>query len=33
MQRKASFRESYRFEKLYDENNIKIDRIGLQGDA
>jgi hypothetical protein len=30
---KLHFRESYRFEKLYDENNIKIDRIGLQGDA
>ncbi len=27
------FREAYRFEKLYDEKNPVIDRIGLQGDA
>ncbi|MDD3519675.1 MAG: DUF6530 family protein [Actinomycetota bacterium] len=27
------FRESYRYEKLYDEKNPVIDRIGLQGDA
>ena len=27
------FREAYRYEKLYDENNTTIDRIGLQGDA
>lgn len=27
------FREAYRYEKLYDENNTIIDRIGLQGDA
>ena len=27
------FREAYRFEKLYDEENPIIDRIGLQGDA
>mgnify|MGYP000992534549 CR=1 FL=1 len=30
---KQYFAESYRYEKLYDENNIVIDRIGLQGDA
>jgi hypothetical protein len=30
---KAHFREAYRFDKLYDENNPTIDRIGLQGDA
>ena len=27
------FRESYRYEKLYDEKNPVIDRIGLQGDS
>lgn len=27
------FREAYRYEKLYDEENPDIDRIGLQGDA
>ena len=27
------FREAYRFEKMYDENNPQIDRIGMQGDA
>lgn len=27
------FREAYRFEKLYDPQNPKIDRVGLQGDA
>lgn len=27
------FREAYRFPKLYDEENPRIDRIGLQGDA
>lgn len=27
------FREAYRYEKLYDEENPQIDRIGLQGDA
>lgn len=27
------FREAYRFEKLYDENNPEIDRIALQGGA
>lgn len=27
------FREAYRHEKLYDENNPQIARIGLQGDA
>ena len=27
------FREAYRYEKLYDESNPVIDRIGLQGDA
>lgn len=30
---KLYFKESYRFEKLYDEKNTNIDRIGLQGDA
>ncbi|MDF2822152.1 MAG: hypothetical protein K0R15_2600 [Clostridiales bacterium] len=30
---KLHFREAYRFDKLYDENNPIIDRIGLQGDA
>ena len=27
------FREAYRMPKLYDENNLPIDRVGLQGDA
>ena len=27
------FREAYRFPKLYDPENPRIDRIGLQGDA
>lgn len=27
------FREAYRFEKLYDEKNPIIDRVGIQGDA
>lgn len=27
------FRESYRYDKLYDENSPIIDRVGLQGDA
>ncbi len=27
------FREAYRYPKLYDEHEPKIDRIGLQGDA
>ena len=27
------FREAYRYEKLYDPNQTKIDRIGIQGDA
>lgn len=27
------FREAYRHEKLYDEENPVIDRVGLQGDA
>ena len=27
------FREAYRFSKLYDEENPRIGRIGLQGDA
>lgn len=30
---KLYFREAYRYEKLYDENNTTIDRVGLQGDA
>ena len=30
---KLHFKDAYRFKKLYDENNTKIDRIGLQGDA
>lgn len=30
---KQYFMESYRFPKMYDENNPVIDRIGLQGDA
>lgn len=27
------FRDAYRYEKLYDETNPVIDRVGLQGDA
>jgi hypothetical protein len=27
------FAEAYRYEKLYDEDNPVIDRVGLQGDA
>ena len=27
------FREAYRYEKFYDENNPQIARVGLQGDA
>ena len=27
------FREAYRYEKLYNEENPIIDRVGLQGDA
>jgi len=27
------FKEAYRFDKLYDEKNTLIDRIGMQGDA
>ena len=27
------FREAYKYEKLYDENNIEIDKIALQGDS
>jgi len=27
------FRDAYRYEKLYDEKNPVIDRVGLQGDA
>lgn len=30
---KLHFREAYRYEKLYDTENVIIDRIGLQGDA
>jgi len=30
---KEYFREAYQYEKLYDESNPNIDRIGLQGDA
>lgn len=30
---KLHFKEAYRFEKLYDESNPELDRIGLQGDA
>lgn len=30
---KLHFQDAYRYPKLYDENNIVIDRIGLQGDA
>ena len=30
---KLHFKEAYQYEKLYDESNTTIDRIGLQGDA
>lgn len=30
---KLYFREAYRLDKLYDQENPTIDRIGLQGDA
>ena len=30
---KLHFREAYRYDKLYDDTNPDIDRIGLQGDA
>jgi hypothetical protein len=30
---KLHFQDAYRYEKLYDPNNLVIDRIGLQGDA
>lgn len=30
---KEYFREAYRHEKLYDPENPRIDRVGLQGDA
>lgn len=30
---KKYFRDAYQYPKLYDEKNIVIDRIGLQGDA
>ncbi len=30
---KQYFMDAYRYPKLYDENNPRIDRIGLQGDA
>lgn len=30
---KQYFRDAYRYEKLYDEKQTTIDRIGLQGDA
>jgi hypothetical protein len=30
---KLHFRESYRYEKLYDTDHPVIDRVGLQGDA
>lgn len=30
---KQHFQEAYRYEKLYDPDNIVISRIGLQGDA
>lgn len=32
-QAKKYFGEAYRYEKLYDEDNPTIDRVGLQGDA
>lgn len=30
---RSYFREAYRYEKMYDPKNPRIDRIGLQGDA
>ena len=30
---KKYFSEAYRYENFYDEDNPRIDRIGLQGDA
>jgi len=27
------FREAYRYDKLYDQENPQLDRVGLQGDA
>ena len=30
---KVHFKEAYRYEKLYDESNTTIERIGMQGDA
>lgn len=30
---KLHFQEAYRYEKLYDESNSVLDRVGLQGDA
>lgn len=30
---RSYFREAYRYEKLYDETNPVVDRVGLQGDA
>lgn len=30
---KLHFREAYRYEKLYNQENLVIDRVGLQGDA
>jgi hypothetical protein len=30
---KLHFREAYRYEKLYNQENPVIDRVGLQGDA
>lgn len=27
------FRDAYRYPKMYDENDLQIDRIGMQGDA
>lgn len=30
---KQYFMDAYRYPKLYDENNPRIDRIGIQGDA
>jgi hypothetical protein len=30
---KQHFKDAYKYEKLYDEENTKLDRIGLQGGA
>lgn len=30
---KQHFKEAYKYDKLYDEKNTKLDRIGLQGGA